>query len=189
MVVTSCLSDRHPQSPTFSGNEFRLSLRLLEGRAIMEVSMPDYRYYTSAIWTEGRKGTVSAEAIAEPARFSAPPEFMGEAGTWTPEHFFAAAIASCFVTTFKAIAEFSKFEFLSLRVEVEAILEKEQGGFSFTKVVVQPLLEIAPAADRQRATRLLEKAERACLISRSAKSEIEFQPEPRRWRRRIGRYR
>ena len=139
--------------------------------------MPDYRYYTSAIWTEGRKGTVSAEGIADPVRFSAPPEFMGEAGTWTPEHFFAAAIASCFVTTFKAIAEFSKFEFLSLQVEVEAILEKEQGGFSFTKVVVQPLLEIAAASEQERALRLLEKAERACLVSRSVKSQIELQPE------------
>jgi len=139
--------------------------------------MPDYRYYTSAIWTEGRKGTASAEGIAEPVRFSAPPEFMGEAGTWTPEHFFAAAIASCFVTTFKAIAEFSKFEFLSLQVEVEAILEKQQGGFSFTKVIVQPLLEIAAASDQERAVRLLEKAEHACLISRSVKSHIELQPE------------
>ena len=102
---------------------------------------------------------------------------MGEEGIWTPEHLFAAAIASCFVTTFKAIAEFSKFEFLSLQVEVEAILEKEQGGFSFSKVVVQPLLEIAAAYERERALRLLEKAERACLISRSVKSQIELQPE------------
>lgn len=139
--------------------------------------MPDYRYEASAIWTEGRKGTVSAEGIAEPVRFSAPPEFMGEAGTWTPEHFFAAAIASCFVTTFKAIAEFSKFEFLSLEVDVEAILEKEPGGYSFAKVVVRPLLEIAAVSERERALRLLEKAERACLVSRSVKSQIELQPD------------
>lgn len=139
--------------------------------------MPDYRYYTRAIWTKGRGGIVSAEGISEPVRFSAPPEFMGEAGTWTPEHFFAAAVASCLVTTFRAIAEFSKFEFLSLQVEVEAILEKEQGGFSFTKIVVQPQLEIAAASDRERALRLLQKAERACLISRSLKSKIELQPE------------
>ncbi len=110
-------------------------------------------------------------------RFSAPPEFQGEAGTWTPEHFFAAAMASCFVTTFKAIAEFSKFDFLSLQVEVEAILEKEPGGYSITKVVIQPLLHIAEPSEKERALRLLEKAERACLISRSVKSQIELEPE------------
>jgi peroxiredoxin-like protein len=139
--------------------------------------MPDYHYHTRAHWTDGRKGSVSAEGIDAPLRFSAPPEFMGEAGTWTPEHFLAAAVASCFVTTFKAIAEFSKFDFLSLQVEIEAILEKEQGGYSFTKVVVQPILEVAAASDRERAARLFEKAERACLISRSLKSQIELQPE------------
>ena len=139
--------------------------------------MPDYRYYSNAKWTDGRKGTVSAEGIAAAIPFSAPPEFMGEAGTWTPEHFFAAAVASCFVTTFKAIAEFSKFEFLSLQVEVEGTLEKEQGGYRFAKVVVRPLLEVGAGSDLERAIRLLEKAERGCLISRSLKSEIELQPE------------
>ena len=139
--------------------------------------MPDHRYYSNAKWTDGRKGTVSAEGIAAAIPFSAPPEFMGEAGTWTPEHFFAAAVASCFVTTFKAIAEFSKFEFLSLQVEVEGTLEKEQGGYRFAKVVVRPLLEVGAGSDLERAIRLLEKAERGCLISRSLKSEIELQPE------------
>ncbi len=139
--------------------------------------MDDHRYYTSAVWTEQRKGVVTADGIDAHIAFSAPPEFQGEAGTWTPEHFFAAALASCFVTTFKAIAEYSKFEYSGLQVEVEAILEKEQGGFSFTKVIVQPILTIAAESERERAIRMLEKAERACLISRSVKSHIELQPE------------
>ncbi len=138
--------------------------------------MTDHRYYANAIWTEGRKGTVAAQGIAESISFSAPAEFMGESGLWTPEHFLAAGIASCFVTTFKAIAEFSKFEFLSLKAEVEAVLEKEPGGYRFTKVVVRPVLEIAAAADQERAIRLLEKAERGCLISRSLNSAMELDP-------------
>ena len=139
--------------------------------------MAGHRYYTSAHWTEGRKGIVSAEGVTEPMLFSAPPEFMGESGIWTPEHLLAAAVASCLVTTFKAIAEFSKFEFLSLQVGVEAILEKEQGGYSVSKIVVQPVLKIAVACDRERAIRLMEKAERACLISRSLKSQMELHSE------------
>ncbi len=139
--------------------------------------MSDYRYYSTAVWTQDRKGSVSAEGIASPILFGAPPEFQGEAGLWTPEHFFAAALGSCFVTTFKAISDYSKFEYQALEVEVEAILEKEQGGYSFTKVIIQPILTIAAETDRERALRLLEKAERACLISRSVKSQIELQPE------------
>jgi peroxiredoxin-like protein len=136
-----------------------------------------HRYYTTAKWTEGRKGVVSAEGITEPIRFSAPPEFMGEAGTWTPEHFLTAAVAACFVTTFRAIAEFSKFEYLSLEAKVEAVVEKGEGGYSFTQLIVRPTLEIRHDSDRDRALRLLEKAERACLVSRSLKSEIKLRPE------------
>ena len=136
-----------------------------------------HRYYTTAKWIEERKGIVSVEEIAEPIRFSAPPEFKGEAGTWTPEHLFTAAVAACFVTTFRAIAEFSKFEYLSLETNVEAVLEKSAGGYSFTQVIVQPTLEIHDHSDRDRALRLLEKAERACLVSRSLKSEIKLQPD------------
>jgi peroxiredoxin-like protein len=145
--------------------------------AFEEPDMPDHRYYSTAHWTQGRNGIVSADAVDTPVLFSAPPEFQGEAGMWTPEHLFAAALASCFVTTFKAIADFSKFDYVGLQVEAEAILEKEQGGYSITKVIVQPMLTVAAGADRERATRLLEKAERACLISRSVKSQIELQPE------------
>ena len=139
--------------------------------------MADYRYYVSAHWSKGCREVVEAEEVPVPISFSAPPEFQGEAGNWTPEHFFAAAVGSCLVTTFKAIAEYSKFEYERLQVEVEAILEREQGGYSFTKVIVQPILTIASEGDRERALRLLEKAERACLISRSIKSQVELQPE------------
>jgi len=42
-------------------------------------------------------------------------------------------------------------------------------------MMVRPRLTIAEAADQERAQRLLEKAERACLISRSLSSHMELQ--------------
>ena len=56
---------------------------------------------------------------------------------------------------------------MGLQGEVEAVLQKEQGGYSFTKVIMQPILTIATGGDQERGIRLLEKAERSCLISRS----------------------
>ena len=139
--------------------------------------MAAHHYHAMANWTEGRSGTVSADGIVDIDTFSAPPEFKGEAGIWTPEHFLLAAVASCFVTTFKAIAEFSKFNFVSLRVGVEGSLEKTQGGYSFARIVVRPIIEIFAEAEQDRAVRLLEKTERACLISQSLKAQPEMQAE------------
>ncbi len=138
--------------------------------------MADYTYEANAHWTGGRRGTVTGQGADGPVEFSAPPEFQGDSGKWTPEHFFAAAIASCMVTTFRAIAEISRFEFAGLDVSVEAVLEKAEGGFRFTRVTVKPVLTVHSEDDRGRGLRLLDKAERACLISRSINAQITLQP-------------
>jgi len=129
-----------------------------------------YSFASSARWTGDRHGVVAGHAIEPPIDFSAPPEFQGEAGVWTPEHFFTSAVATCFITTFQAIAVFSKFEAHALEVSVEGQVEKGQGGFRFTRVTLRPLLTITSESECERALRLLEKAERACLVSRSFKA-------------------
>lgn len=163
--------------------------------------MESYRYETTANWIGTRNGIVHDRSISPPLAFSAPPEFQGEAGVWTPEHMLVAAVASCFITTFRAIADLSKFDAPGLEVTVEGFVEKaERGdqrlgeispftqgaegtlkkqdhGYRFTRVFVRPRLTVANEADRDRGLRLLEKAERSCLVSRSLRSEIVLEPE------------
>jgi peroxiredoxin-like protein len=133
-----------------------------------------YLYRTSAIWTMRRRGIVSAEDVPRTINFAAPPEFQGEPGLWTPEHLLVASVATCFLATFRAIAENSQLQVARLEVEAEGLLEKQEGGFRFTQMVVRPRLTIAEAADEERAQRMLEKAERACLITRSLSSHVEL---------------
>jgi organic hydroperoxide reductase OsmC/OhrA len=102
-----------------------------------------YVYRVSAASTAVRSGVVTAEEIQSSIAFSAPPEFQGEAGQWTPEHLFVASVAGCFVSTFSGMAQFSKFEFLSLDLEVEGVLSKEEGGWRFAQVNLHPRLKIA----------------------------------------------
>lgn len=136
----------------------------------------NYQYTAGARWTRGRRGVASAETVEQPVEFASPPEFQGEAGLWTPEHFFVASVAACFVTTFLAIAELSKFTAVSLKVSATGTLAKGDGGFQFTRVTVKPVLEIEREADRERALRLLEKAEHSCLVTRSLRSEMDLEP-------------
>ena len=136
----------------------------------------EYRFTAKAEWTTGRRGRVEGDSLAPGLDFAAPPEFQGVAGVWSPEHLFLGAVATCFVTTFSAIAEFSKFSFHALTVGVEGILEKAEGGYRFTRVFVDAALTIEREEDRERAQRLLEKAERSCLISRSIQSTIVLRP-------------
>ncbi len=136
-----------------------------------------FNFVSSARWTGGRNGVVTGHGVEPSISFSAPPEFQGQAGVWSPEYFLTSAVATCFITTFQAIAEFSKFNAQALEVSVEGQVEKAEGGFRFTRVTVGPVLTIDSEADRERGMRLLEKAGKACLVSRSLQSEIRLEPE------------
>jgi peroxiredoxin-like protein len=136
----------------------------------------NHSYEVRAKATRLRSGVVASDAVPEPIIFSAPPEFLGEPRVWTPEHFFVAAVASCYVSTFSGIADASKFSFVSLEVEAQGTLEKDPSGWKFTDVRLHPALKIAREQDRERAGRLLEKAERSCLIARSISAKITLVP-------------
>jgi peroxiredoxin-like protein len=132
------------------------------------------QYSVSANWMAGERSTVSAEGIERKIEFAAPVEFNGEAGFWTPEHFLLAAVASCFTTTFRAIARYSKLDVEALEIHLDGTLTKNPAGWDFTSIVIRPKLTIYDEKDRPRACRILEKAERGCLIARALKCGVEM---------------
>jgi len=103
----------------------------------------------------------------ESIKTAAPAEFGGPGDQWSPETLFVAAIADCFILTFRAISRASKLPWISLSCEVEGTLERVDHVTQFTDYVVRAALVIAPDADQSRAEQLLEKAEKGCLISNS----------------------
>ncbi|HZQ70590.1 MAG TPA: OsmC family protein [Terriglobales bacterium] len=129
-------------------------------------------YRSSAHWTMHKRGIVEAEGVPRTINFAAPPEFGGEPGLWTPEHLLLSAVATCFVATFRAVAEASHLEFQGMEVGVEGVVEKQEGGYRFTTLTLRPTVTIHQEADRERTGRLLEKAERICLIARSILATI-----------------
>jgi peroxiredoxin-like protein len=137
-----------------------------------------YIYHASAQWHQDHHGVVELEHGAPRLiNFSAPPEFGGESGFWTPEHFFLTAVASCFAATFRAVAKASKLDFQGIEVAVDGVIEKEPGGFRFTKINLKPVAIIFAEDERERAERLLEKAEKLCLVTRSLSCTVELEPK------------
>ena len=137
--------------------------------------MPAYSYRVTAHWTSHKRGIVDGEGIPRTINFAAPPEFGGEPGLWTPEHLLLASVSTCYVATLRAVAEASKLEFNSLELALEGTVEKQEGGFRFTRIVLRPVVTIEKEEDRERMGRLLEKGERVCLISRSLACPIALE--------------
>ena len=135
-----------------------------------------HEYRVHAFGAGGRNGVVSAEGVLSSISFSAPPEFLGEQGRWTPEHFLVAAVAGCFVSTFSGMAEKSRLEFASFNLDAEGVLGNEDGIWRFTEIKLRPVVAIMNEVDRDRIISLLEKAEKSCLIARSVQCRVVLFP-------------
>ena len=137
-----------------------------------------YHYEVKVNWEADRKGSMSSPVLNTKIEVATPPEFpKGMEGIWSPEHLLVAAVNSCLMTTFLAIAENFKFDFIDFESKADGTLEKVDGKFMMNEVILSPVLTIAPDADKEKALRILEKSEAACLISNSVKAKIVFKPE------------
>lgn len=136
-----------------------------------------HHYEVKVNWESARKGIMSSPVLDQDIPVATPPEFpKGMPGIWSPEHLLVAAVNSCLMTTFLAIAENSALNFVDFESSADGKLEKVEGKFMISEVTLMPVLTIAEEKDRERALRVLQKSEAACLISHSVRSKIIFQP-------------
>src|SRR5690242_13967839 len=146
--------------------------------------MDAHYYHVNINWNKDRKGTMCSPELKLAVtgdngciEIATPPEFhKGIPGIWSPEHLFTAAISSCLMTTFLAVAENSKLDFISFECKSEGKLEKVEGKYLMTEVILEPKVVIADPNDREKTERVLYKSENACLISNSVRSKIIMRP-------------
>lgn len=144
--------------------------------------MQPHLYQVDIAWSRDRKGMMCSPELNTSfdncIEVATPPEFpKGMPGIWSPEHLFTASVSSCLMTTFLAIAENSGLSFTSFRCNSKGKLEQREGKFMMTEVQLFPVVTVTDEKDREKALRVLQKAEANCLISKSIKSTVTMTPE------------
>lgn len=133
--------------------------------------MQEYPHHYSVAASAQSEGQVLLESSGLHSIDSAPPpEFGGPEGFWSPETLLVSAVADCFVLSFKAIARASSMQWTSLHCDVEGVLDRVEKVTQFTEFKLLATLHVPAGTDREKAIRLLNKAENACLITNSLKS-------------------
>lgn len=136
-----------------------------------------HEYEVDLQWKEGRIGVLSSDKLDDKIEVATPPEFPGGIeGIWSPEHLFVASVSSCFMTSFTAVAEYSKLSFEELAVPATGIMSNESGKYVITEIILKPELTISDETKKDKALRILQKAEEICLITRSIKTEVKMEP-------------
>ncbi len=138
--------------------------------------MQDFPHHYQVAASAADTGNVELSSDGVAAIASAPPaEFGGPGDQWSPESLLVAAVADCFVLSFRAIARASKLDWTSLSCDVTGTLDRVERKTQFTGFDVKAELVVPAGTDEAKAQRLLQKAEDACLITNSliADSHLE----------------
>ena len=138
-----------------------------------------HHFQIVAWWASGRTGFAKSNSAPHAIHFSAPPAFGGMDGRWTPEDLLLCALASCYTTTFRSVAESSKFAYTDLQVEVEGFVTRAEVGYHFSEIGIRVNLMIAHEEDQEKALKLLHKAHGLCLVTRALSVEQKFEPTVR----------
>ncbi|MBP6577983.1 OsmC family protein [Elizabethkingia meningoseptica] len=140
--------------------------------------MEAHYYNVDISWKNNRIGEMSSPELSTKVEIATPPQFpKGVENIWSPEHLFTSAVSSCLMTTFLAIAENSKLDFLNFECKSKGKLEQVEGKFLMTEIILEPIVTIKNESEREKALKVLEKSEINCLISNSIKSEIVMIPK------------
>jgi peroxiredoxin-like protein len=133
--------------------------------------------YTARI-AGGPEGYATLSSPGVPDLRTAPPlDFDGPGDAWSPEQLLLAAVEACFLLTFRAVARSSGVPFVAMSVEAEGLVDRVNGVTRFTEIVLRPRVALPAGVDWGRVQRMLEKAERACLVSASLDTPIRLEPE------------
>jgi organic hydroperoxide reductase OsmC/OhrA len=106
-----------------------------------------------------------------------PPEFDGPGDVWSPETLLVAAVANCFILTFRGVSRAARFEWEQLECHVEGVLERVSGVTQFSKFSTRAKLTVKAGLDSAKAQELLQRAEKGCLVANSLRGERHLEAE------------
>jgi organic hydroperoxide reductase OsmC/OhrA len=132
--------------------------------------MQPFPHHYSVIARAAAQGDVTLTGDRLPDIPSAPPtEFGGPGDRWSPETLMVAAVADCFLLTFRGIAGVSRFPWVALECSVTGTVDRVERVIQFTALEVHARLRVPAGANEEQARRLLAKAEETCLVTNSLK--------------------
>jgi organic hydroperoxide reductase OsmC/OhrA len=108
---------------------------------------------------------------------TAAPEFLGKPEITNPEELMVAALSSCHMLTFLALAAFKNLVIDKYIDNASGVLSKNtEGKMALTQVTLRPQITfsgIQPDADTLH--QLHEKAHKECFIANSVKTEVKVE--------------
>lgn len=132
-------------------------------------------HYTVTAHSETQTSAVSVTSAGlTNLSTDAPAEFGGPGDQWSPETLVMAAVADCFVLSFRAISRASKVDWNSISCEATGTLDRVDRKTLFTEIGLNVSVTAPSGVDREKLMRMLEKSEESCLITNSMTANVSL---------------
>jgi organic hydroperoxide reductase OsmC/OhrA len=126
-----------------------------------------------------RNHAISFKNGQETVIFSSSPAYKGDASKADPEDLLVAALSSCHMLSFLAIAAKKKLTVHSYRDDAVGFLENDAsegkaGKLWISRVILRP--NVAIDADAETLAHIHHLAHEACFIANSVKTQVSVEP-------------
>jgi len=149
--------------------------------------MPTHQFEGHLTWRAGVAGPAAGnhrvEFAGRPAlEVSGAPQYRGDGTKLNPEELLVAALASCQLLTYLALASRARVQVLAYEdapVGTLALVEKKM---RIAEILLRPHITLAEGGDVEMARTLVERAHDGCFIGNSLACAVRLEPEIRRGR-------
>jgi peroxiredoxin-like protein len=147
-----------------------LAPALDQTKAVMQDFPHHYRCVATANADQSRV-RVSSQGLDDLIT-DVPSEFGGPGDQWSPEALLIAAVADCFVLTFRAMAAPSQITWYALDCDATGTLERVDRATQFTTIQLAVRISVPDDIEEEKVLRVLKKAEETCLITNSLTATV-----------------
>ncbi|MCG1029205.1 OsmC family protein [Virgibacillus halodenitrificans] len=142
--------------------------------------MAEHHFHLKATWSGGRNSDGFIESTNLKTKISIPPEMDGPGIGTNPDEMLLGAAATCYVITLAAMIERAELPLENMGLNSEGIVDVTKGVFTYKKIIHRPevtLKENATEEQINQLKKLVEKAEKSCMISRAIQGNVEIELE------------
>ncbi|ELK48972.1 OsmC family protein [Halobacillus sp. ACCC02827] len=142
--------------------------------------MADHHFYLKAEWPGGRNEVGHIDAGNLKTKISIPASMDGpEVGT-NPDEMLLGAASTCYIISLAAMIERADLPLQEMDMDSEGIVDVTNGVFTYKTIIHRPRVVLKSGSDEKQLSklnRLVEKAEKSCMISRAIEGNVELRLE------------
>ncbi|WP_042143978.1 OsmC family protein [Paucisalibacillus sp. EB02] len=139
--------------------------------------MAEHHFHLKADWPGGRNSEGYIESGNLKVKVSIPPEMDGPGVGTNPDEMLLGAAATCYIITLAAMIERANLPLKEMSLESEGIVDVTNGVFTYKKIIHRPTVVLTDNASEQDYAllgKLVQKAEKSCMISRAIQGNVEL---------------